>query len=79
MLLKCASIELARRAPGVKLLAFHPGTVDTQLSRPFHANVPAGSLQTPEQVAHHLVSLMDRLMPDGELSYLDWQGKTIEW
>lgn len=79
MLLKCASIELARRAPGVKLLAFHPGTVDTQLSRPFHANVPAGSLQTPEQVAHHLVSLMARLVPDGELSYLDWQGKTIEW
>ena len=79
MLLKCAAIELARRAPGVKLLAFHPGTVDTQLSRPFHANVPDGSLQTPEQVARHLVSLMAGLIPDGELSYLDWQGKTIEW
>lgn len=79
MLLKCAAIELARRAPGVKLLAFHPGTVDTPLSRPFHANVPAGNVQSPEGVAGHLVNLMNRLQPDGELSFLDWQGKPIEW
>lgn len=79
MLLKCAAIELARRAPGVKLLAFHPGTTDTQLSRPFHANVPVGNVQSPEQVANHLVNLMNRLQPDGELSFLDWQGKPIEW
>ena len=79
MLLKCAAIELARRAPGVKLLAFHPGTVDTPLSRPFHANVPAGNVQSPEQVAGHLVQLMNRLQPDGELSFLDWQGNPIEW
>ncbi|MGY3916274.1 SDR family NAD(P)-dependent oxidoreductase [Aeromonas australiensis] len=79
MLLKCAAIELARRAPGVKLLAFHPGTVDTQLSRPFHANAPAGNVQSPELVANHLINLMNRLQPDGELSFLDWQGKPIEW
>jgi hypothetical protein len=53
--------------------------VDTPLSRPFHANLPAGSLQTPEQVARQLVSLMARLMPDGELGYLDWRGEPIEW
>ncbi|HHQ4608036.1 TPA: SDR family NAD(P)-dependent oxidoreductase [Aeromonas veronii] len=79
MQLKCAAIELARRAPGIKLLAFHPGTVDTQLSRPFHANVPAGNVQSPELVADHLIKLMNRLQPDGELSFLDWQGKPIEW
>lgn len=79
MLLRCAAIELARRAPGVKLLAFHPGTVDTPLSRPFHANVPPGNVQSPELVADHLINLMNRLQPDGELSFLDWQGKPIEW
>ncbi|MGL5198768.1 MAG: SDR family NAD(P)-dependent oxidoreductase, partial [Aeromonas veronii] len=56
-----------------------PGTVDTQLSRPFHANVPAGNVQSPELVADHLINLMNRLQPDGELSFLDWQGKPIEW
>ncbi|WP_337073182.1 SDR family NAD(P)-dependent oxidoreductase [Aeromonas veronii] len=79
MLLKCAAIELARRAPGVKLLAFHPGTTDTPLSRPFHANVPPGNVQSPELVADHLINLMNQLQPDGELSFLDWQGKPIEW
>ncbi|MFM5728880.1 SDR family NAD(P)-dependent oxidoreductase [Aeromonas veronii] len=79
MLLKCAAIELARRAPGVKLRAFHPGTVNTPLSRPFHANVPAGNVLSPELVADHLINLMNRLQPDGELSFLDWQGKPIEW
>lgn len=79
MLLKCAAIELARRAPGVKLLAFHPGTVDTPLSRPFHGNLAAGSLHSPPQAAEHLVTLMARLTPDGELSYLDWRGEPIEW
>ncbi|MGL4715514.1 MAG: SDR family NAD(P)-dependent oxidoreductase, partial [Aeromonas sp.] len=62
-----------------KLLAFHPGTTDTPLSRPFHGNVPAGALHTPQQVADHLVSLMNQLQPDGQLSYLDWQGQPIEW
>lgn len=79
MLLKCAAIELARRAPGVKLLAFHPGTVDTPLSRPFHGNLAAGSLHSPQQAAVDLVTLMARLTPDGELSYLDWRGTPIEW
>lgn len=79
MLLKCAAIELARRAPGVKLLAFHPGTVDTPLSRPFHGNLAAGSLHSPQQAAADLVTLMARLTPDGGLSYLDWRGTPIEW
>lgn len=79
MLLKCAAIELGRRATGVKLLAFHPGTVDTPLSRPFHANLPAGALRTPEQTAHALTGLMAGLQPDGQLSFLDWQGHPIEW
>jgi NAD(P)-dependent dehydrogenase (short-subunit alcohol dehydrogenase family) len=35
MLIKTAAIELRRRAPNVKLIAFHPGTTDTRLSKPF--------------------------------------------
>ena len=79
MFLKSAAIEYARRAPGVKLVAFHPGTTDTELSRPFQANVPAGKLFTTEFVAERLMSLLDSLEPDGELSYLDWAGVDIPW
>ena len=79
MLIKTAAIEYARRAPGVKLLAFHPGTVDTQLSRPFQKNVPELKLFTPEFVATKLIEITDKLVPDGDACYLDWAGKTIEW
>ena len=79
MLLKTAAIELARRQKKVKLLAFHPGTTDTPLSKPFQANVPEGKLFTPDFVAERLIELTGNLEFDQKLSYLDWQGKPIPW
>ncbi len=79
MVIKTAAIEYARRAPGVKLLAFHPGTVDTDLSRPFHKSVPAEKLFSPEFVAQQLLSITAALPVDGDASYLDWAGEAITW
>lgn len=79
MLIKTAAIEYSRRAPGVKLLAFHPGTVDTELSRPFQKNVPPEKLFTPAFVASRLIEITDNLPVDGQASYLDWAGHTIDW
>ena len=41
MMLKCFAIEVKRRFRNVSVIVFHPGTTDTQLSKPFQANVPA--------------------------------------
>lgn len=79
MLLQTAGIELARRAKGVKLIAFHPGTTDSPLSKPFQANVPEGKLFTPEFVANQLLEVAKQQAIDGKLSYVDWQGKPIDW
>ena len=79
MVLKSAAVEYRRRLPRVKLLAFHPGTTDTALSRPFQRGVAPESLFTPAFVAGRLAQLMDQLEPDGELSYLAWDGSSIEW
>ena len=79
MLIKTAAIEYSRRAPGVKLLAFHPGTVDTDLSRPFQKNVPTDKLFTPQFVTTQLLSITNSLECDGQASYLDWAGEPIEW
>lgn len=79
MLLKTAAIELARRAPRVKLIAFHPGTTDTALSRPFQARVAADKLFTPEFVARRLGVVMDESPADGELSFIDWAGHAVAW
>lgn len=79
MLLKSAAIEYARRAPGVKILAFHPGTTDTPLSSPYSKNVPEGRLFQPAFVAARLLDIIDSLEPDGELSFLDWQNEAVAW
>lgn len=79
MLLKTVSVEFSRRFKKVKLIAFHPGTTDTQLSKPFQANVPKGKLFTPEFVASQLLNIVQSVDFDGQLSYLDWNNNPIEF
>lgn len=79
MMLKTASIELARRAKNIKVISFHPGTTDTPLSKPFQKNVPANKLFTSEFVAEQLLEIVEKSKIDHRASYLDWQGKTIDW
>ena len=79
MMLKCAAIEAKRVNKNAKLIAYHPGTVDSPLSKPFQRSVPEGKLFTPEFSAQQLEGLMASAIPDGELSYLDWAGEHIDW
>ena len=79
MMLRTATIELARRAKNIKIIAFHPGTTDTPLSKPFQKNVPANKLFTSDFVAQQLLQIVEESVIDGELSYLDWQGEAINW
>lgn len=79
MMFKSAAVELARRAKNIKLILFHPGTTDTPLSKPFQANVPDEKLFTPEFVADQLSGIIANSHPDGTVSYVDWQNKSIEW
>lgn len=79
MSLKTAAIEYERRAKNVKLIAFHPGTTDTRLSRPFHASVNESDLFRTDFVATHLIDIMNHQQADGELSFVDWNNKPIAW
>ena len=78
-LLKTFAIEYARRAKNIKLLAFHPGTVDSAMSKPFQSSVPEGKLFKPSYVANQLAEIMQQLPCDGQISYLDYAGKPIPW
>ena len=77
MMLKCAALEMSRVNPAVKILAYHPGTVDTPLSRPFQKGVAPEKLFTPERAAGALEGVMSRLDVEGDLAYLDWRGEPI--
>ena len=79
MMMKCAAIEVRRLNKRAKLVAYHPGTVDSPLSKPYQRSVPEGKLFTPEFSAAQLIEILDRAESDGELAYLDWAGETIPW
>jgi NAD(P)-dependent dehydrogenase (short-subunit alcohol dehydrogenase family) len=79
MMLRCAALEMRRVNSAAKIMAYHPGTVDTPLSQPFQTNVAPEKLFSPERAAKALDTVLSNLEADGELSYLDWRGETIPW
>lgn len=79
MLVKTAQVEYQRRLANTSLLCYHPGTVDTALSKPFQANLAKEQLFTPAFTVSRLLSLLAGLSPDKGPYYLDWQGKPITW
>lgn len=77
MLLKTFAIELARRAPEAVCIGLHPGTVDTNLSKPFQDNVAEGKLFTPEQSGEYLLRVIDAVGPDDSGRVFAWDGKPL--
>ncbi|MCH2556586.1 MAG: SDR family NAD(P)-dependent oxidoreductase [Alcanivorax sp.] len=73
------AVEARRRVPGLVVLALHPGTVDTALSRPFQRNVPEGKLFTPDFAAERLLGLIDGAGEADSGRFLAWDGKDIPW
>ncbi len=76
-LLKTASIETKRRYPQLILAALHPGTTDTDLSKPFQANVAPEKLFSPEFVAERLTSVLLGLTPEDSGGFFAWDGASI--
>ena len=79
MIVKTASIEYKRRTPNTTLACYHPGTVDTDLSKPFQANVKPGKLFTTEFTVTQLLKHMQRFECEQSPYYIDWEGKTIQY
>ena len=74
-LIRTMAIEQARRSPEQVLLALHPGTVDTGLSKPFQKGVKR--LFAPEESARHLLRVIDAATPAQSGLLIDWQGEVI--
>lgn len=77
MLLKTASIELNRRDPTLSCIGLHPGTVDTDLSTPYQANVAAGKLFSPQQSATYLCKVLTSVTPAQSGQVLAWNNIPI--
>lgn len=78
-LMKTFAIELARRNPRACCLLLHPGTVDTALSAPFQANVPADKLFEPQRAAAQLMGIIALATPTDSGRFIAWDGTDIPW
>ncbi|MFC4256260.1 SDR family NAD(P)-dependent oxidoreductase [Altererythrobacter xixiisoli] len=77
MLIRTIAIEDRRRNDRSIVVTLHPGTVDTALSRPFQANVPAGKLFDPERAALQLLDVVEgiRVIDTGKM--FDFEGVEV--
>jgi NAD(P)-dependent dehydrogenase (short-subunit alcohol dehydrogenase family) len=76
-IIRTCAIELALKNKEALCVGLHPGTVDTQLSAPFKANVAAEKLFTPAQSASYLLAVIDGLTPADSGGVFAWDGARI--
>jgi len=80
MATKNLSIELGRGSKKIVCVALHPGTVDTELSRPYHRNVPEGNLFSIEySVEAMMTNVVEKLSLADSGNYLAWDGTVIPY
>jgi len=77
MIVRTASIELARRWPDAACIGLHPGTVDTKLSQPFQSGVPSKKLFTPEYSTEKMLNVIDSVTPEQSGQVFDYAGLPV--
>lgn len=77
MLVRNLAIELARTHPDTVAVTLHPGTVDSNLSAPFQRGLAAGQIRSPNEVADHLLAVIDDLNPGDSGRFFAWDGSAI--
>ncbi|MEZ8826014.1 SDR family NAD(P)-dependent oxidoreductase [Vibrio amylolyticus] len=79
MAIKTISIEWQYKLPKCRVFAFHPGTTDTDLSKPFQKNVPESKLFKPEYVARCLAEFIESSDTKKSGHLYSFDGCEIPW
>ena len=70
------SIKLERKNPHAICIAYHPGTVGTELTKRFLKN---RTFVSPRDDAQDLLNVVDNLSPRDTGEFFDWTGKKPVW
>ncbi|KAK2703854.1 hypothetical protein QYM36_017789 [Artemia franciscana] len=71
------SIELGRGRNKVVCVSLHPGTVNTDLSRPYHKGVAPDKLFSTEQSVNYLMNIIDNLSVKDTGKCFAWDGSQM--
>lgn len=76
MLIKTASIEFARIKPNTALVALHPGTVNSRLSKPFKGEQIG---RPPLEAAQDMLNVLLSLNKEDSGTFISYAGEKIPW
>ena len=76
MLIKTAAIELARTKPHVALIALHPGTVNSQLSKPFKGQQIG---RPPLDAAQDMLNVLLSASKEDSGTFISYSGERLPW
>jgi NAD(P)-dependent dehydrogenase (short-subunit alcohol dehydrogenase family) len=77
MVVKSASIEMARSNKYAIVAGLHPGTVATNLSNQFLSRVRSNRLFSSEEAASKLIAIIENLSTDVNGKVVSWDGSEI--
>ena len=77
MIVKTAAIEMARQRPAAIIVGLHPGTVDSNLSKPFQKNVATNRLFTPDEAVTQLAAVLDGLQAKNSGKCFAYDGTEV--
>jgi NAD(P)-dependent dehydrogenase (short-subunit alcohol dehydrogenase family) len=60
-------------------VALHPGTTQTDLSKPFQANVKEGSLFPVDFTVNQLLNVIDSMTEEHSGGFYDWAGQSLSF
>lgn len=76
MIVKTAAIEVARSQKNTVLVALHPGTVSSRLSRPFRGEAIG---RPAHDAAADMLRVLDGLTPGDSGSFKSYNGADLPW
>lgn len=79
MWVKTLAVEWQRKRPNSCVIALHPGTTDTPLTRPFQGNIPESQLSSSEKTAHNLQAVLVNRSNEDTGSFYNHLGQQLPW
>jgi hypothetical protein len=76
MLIKTAAIELSRTKPNAVLIAMHPGTVNSRLSKPFRGEQIG---RPAKEAVADMFRVVENLQTSDSGSFFSYSGEKLSW
>ncbi|MBX7230168.1 MAG: SDR family NAD(P)-dependent oxidoreductase [Burkholderiaceae bacterium] len=76
MFLKTAAIELQRIQPNTTVIALHPGTVNSNLSKPFRGEQIG---RAPVEAVREMWQVIEGLQPQDTGKFYSYNGQVLPW